>query len=64
MQKEFKERFANLHFSPGTYFRFRNDYGSEFEEVKEIIDLMLLIKEKNPGVGLQGFPIKAVLYNH
>jgi hypothetical protein len=25
---------------------------------------MLLIKEKNPGVGLQGFPIKAVLYNH
>jgi len=64
MNNKFKERFANLKFSSGTRFKFRNDYSSEFEDVKEIIDLMMLIKKNNPTVTLQGFPVKGVLYDH
>jgi len=61
--KEIGELFLALHFSKGTIFKFRNDYGSEFDEVKEIIDFLYEFKEKNTA-GLQGFPVKAVLYDH
>lgn len=59
-----KKLFSELHFAPGTYFKFRNDYGSEFEEVKEIIDLIVKIKENSPNVYISPFPVKAVLYDH
>lgn len=56
--------FLALDFNNGTRFKFRNNVGSEFEEVKILIDRMAELKAKNPHVHINGFPVKAVLYNH
>lgn len=63
LDKEIRELFLALNFTRGTLFKFRNDIGSEFEEVKEIIDFMVEFREMK-HVKTQGFPVKAVLYEH
>jgi len=63
LDKEIRELFLDLNFTRGTLFKFKNDIGSEFEEVKEIIDFMVEFREKKQ-VKTQGFPVKAVLYEH
>jgi hypothetical protein len=64
MQSNFIHQFLNFDFLRGTLFKFKNDYGSEYEEVVEIINMMISLKEKNPSIALKGFPVKAVLYDH
>jgi len=64
LNKNVQELFLELHFSRGTIFRFKNDYGSEFKEAKEIIDFMYELKQKNDTIAITGFPIKTVLYDH
>jgi hypothetical protein len=60
----FWSKFKNLHFQGGTIFKFKNDFGSEYSEVKQIIDKFKEFKELHPHIEVQGFPIKAVIYDH
>lgn len=62
--ERFWNKFKNLHFQGGTLFKFKNDYGSEYSEVKQIIDRLAEFKNIHPHMEVQGFPIKAVLYDH
>lgn len=58
------ELFDRLNFMAGTIIEFRNNYSSNYEEVKKIIDLAAKIKNRNSKIKLRPIPIKAVIYNH
>jgi hypothetical protein len=62
--ERFWTKFKNLHFQGGTIFKFKNDFGSEYSEVKQIIDKLKEFKELHPHMEVQGFPVKAVIYDH
>jgi len=56
--------FKNLDFRSVTIFKFKNDLGSEFDDAKIIIDRLKEFKELHPHINIDGFPVKAVLYDH
>jgi hypothetical protein len=56
--------FKNLDFRSVTIFKFKNDLGSEFDDAKIIIDKLKEFKELHPHINIDGFPVKAVLYDH
>ncbi|MFW6001959.1 MAG: hypothetical protein ACOCQD_01320 [archaeon] len=58
------ESFLELHFSQGTIFKFRNDYGQSLEEAKEIFKFISKLKELNPNKSLGRIPFKAVTTDH
>jgi len=58
------DKFKNLYFQGGTLFRFKNDLGSEYSDCKKIIDRLVEFKQLHPHMEVQGFPVKAVLYDH
>lgn len=64
MKPEIKKSFLEINFSVNTQFRFRNNYGSTFEEVKEIVDFLKKLKDKNPSIAISPFPVKSILFNH
>lgn len=64
MENDIKEKFINLNYSRGTIFKFKNDYGSTYKNVVDIINLMMELKEKNPSISLRGFPVKGIINNH
>jgi hypothetical protein len=64
LQPEFWPYFKKLKFLNGTLFKFKNDYGSDFEQVKIILDAMYELKQLQPSIKLTGFPVKAILYDH
>jgi hypothetical protein len=64
LQNNFIQQFINFNFLSGTLFKFKNDYGSEYDEVVDVINMMMELKQKNPSISLKGFPVKAVLYDH
>jgi hypothetical protein len=57
-------KFKTLNFQAGTLFKFRNDIGSEYEDSRNIINKLKEFKEIHPHMEVQGFPIKAVIYDH
>lgn len=56
--------FLKLDFSPGTIFKFQNNIGSTFSEVKEMMSFIEKLKEKNPDVYISAIPIRAVSCDH
>jgi hypothetical protein len=56
--------FKNLDFRSVTIFKFKNDLGSEFDDAKIVIDRLKEFKELHPHINIDGFPVKAVLYDH
>jgi hypothetical protein len=59
-----REKFIRLKFSTGVNQRIRNNYGHEFDQAKDIIDLMRDIKDALPHVRLSAVAFKTVIYNH
>lgn len=58
------ELFGQLNFMAGTLIEFRNNYGSDFESAKKIIDLAIKSKAGNRSIKIKPIPIKAVIYDH
>jgi len=56
--------FLELDFSPGTVFKFQNNIGSTFSEVKEMYDFIERLKEKNPDVYIGAIPVRAMSCDH
>lgn len=56
--------FKNLHFSQGTIFRFRNNYGQDFESAQNIFDFMNELKLLHPHVRFTNVPFKAITVDH
>lgn len=61
--KEITRKFLELHFYKGSILDFRNDYGNEFNEVKDIIDFIYNIKSKTE-IRIKGIKVDAVIYDH
>jgi hypothetical protein len=59
-----REKFIRLKFATGVNQRIRNNYGHEFAQAKDIIDLMRDIKDSLPHVRLSAAAFKTVIYNH
>lgn len=59
-----KVRFSRLQFASGVNQPFRNNYGHEFEQAKEIIDLFKIIKTYRPYVRFGVVAFKTVIYEH
>ena len=59
-----KVRFSRLQFASGVNQPFRNNYGHEFEQAKEIIDLFKIIKTYRPHVRFGVVAFKTVIYEH
>jgi hypothetical protein len=64
ISERFWDKFKKLNFQSGTLFKFKNDYGSEYSEVKQIIDKLAEFKSLHPHMEVQGFPVKSVIYDH
>jgi hypothetical protein len=62
--EEIKSQFIKLHFAAGVNQSFRNNYGHEFEEAQNIIDLFRLIKNNVPHVSIGIVSFKTVIYEH
>lgn len=56
--------FSKLKYSPGTIFRFRNNYGQEYDDAIVIFELIQKMKESNNGVRFSNIPFKAVTADH
>lgn len=56
--------FIELDYSPGTIFRFRNTYGSSFEEAQVIFDFLEELRENHNRVRFGNMPIRAVTSDH
>ena len=56
--------FKELHFSTGTYFKFRNNYGQEFEDVLVLFEFIGELKEAHPHVKFTNLPIRAITSDH
>lgn len=56
--------FIDLHFSQGTIFRFRNNYGQEYEDALVLFDFIRRLKEKHRHVQFTNIPFKAVTKDH
>lgn len=61
--KEITEKFLSLEFSKGSYLKFINDFGHEFEEVEKIIRFLRVIKDKKE-MNIKSIEINAVIYDH
>ncbi len=59
-----REKFVQLNFASGVNQLIRNNYGHEFNQAQEIIDLMREIKNRLPHVRLSPSPFKTVIYEH
>ena len=60
---EIQQKFLELNFSTGTVFKWKNDYSSEFNKTKDIIDFLLKLKQVTKSqIGF--IPIKAILLEH
>jgi hypothetical protein len=62
--EQIRERFTRLQFATGVNQLIRNNYGHEFIQAQEIIDLMREIKNKLPHVRLSAVAFKTVIYEH
>lgn len=56
--------FTKLDYSPGTIFRFRNNYGQDYEDAIVIFELIQKMKKYNTGVRFSNVPFKAVTTDH
>ena len=56
--KTIQNLFIDLHFSPGTIFRFRNNYGQEYEDALVLFDFIRRLKEKHGHVKFTNIPFK------
>ncbi|RLI51913.1 hypothetical protein DRO61_01140 [Candidatus Bathyarchaeota archaeon] len=56
--------FIELHFSQGTVFRFRNNYGQGYEDALKIFEFIERLKNANKHVKITEVPFKAVTTNH
>ena len=59
-----KEKFSKLRFAAAVNQPFRNNYGHEFIDAKQIIDLFKDIKTNLPHVRLGVISFKTVIYEH
>jgi hypothetical protein len=59
-----RKLFKELHFSQGTIFKFRNNYGHEFEDVLVLFDFIDELKAAHDHVKFTNLPIKAITLDH
>jgi hypothetical protein len=59
-----RQMFIKLHFSQGTIFKFRNNYGQEFEDVLVLFEFIDELKAAHSHVKFTNLPIKAVTLDH
>ena len=59
-----RSMFIKLHFSPGTIFRFRNNYGQTYDDALVIFEFIMELKEKHPHVKFTNMPFKTVTTDH
>lgn len=62
--EDLMDLFINLKFSPGTLFRFRNNYGQTYESALELFDFVDKLKAANNHVRITEMPFKAVTTDH
>ena len=62
--KEIRSRFIALDFSQGTNFKFRNNYGQDFESVQELFGFMRELKDAHSHVKFAHLPVRAVTTDH
>lgn len=58
------QSFLKLDFSPATIFRFRNNFGQEYEDAIKIFKFITDLKEINPHVKFTNMPFKTVTGDH
>ena len=56
--------FKDLHFSQGTRFKFRNNFGQELHHAQVIINFAKELKDKHPHVHFNHIPFRAVTKDH
>lgn len=56
--------FIKLHYSPGTIFKFRNTYGSSYEDAIVIFDFLAELRAAHNHVKFGNMPIKAITSDH
>ena len=61
---EIRDKFVRLQFAAGVNQLIRNNYGHEFTQAQEIIDLIREIKDRLPHVRLSAVSFKTVIYEH
>ena len=59
-----RKLFKELHFSQGTIFKFRNNYGHEFEDMLVLYDFIDELKAAHDHVKFTNLPVKAVTLDH
>ncbi len=62
-QPEVQQKFLELHFSPGTKFKWRNNYGSNVAASRVIVNFLLKLREHTSS-NLGFIPIKGITLNH
>lgn len=62
--EEIKKLFIKLHYSPGTMFKFRNTFGSSYEDAKIIMDFLKELKENHKQVRFGNMPFRAITKDH
>jgi len=62
--QEIRTLFVNLHFSQGTIFKFRNNYGHTYEHAVKLFDLIVELKTKYPHINFNRVPFKAITTDH
>ena len=61
--KTIRQKFLALHFSVGTKFRWRNDYGSTYEQALDILSFLKILRTQTKS-DLGAIPFKAQLIPH
>lgn len=56
--------FLKMKFSPGTIFKFRNNYGSEYEDAEKLFAVITQLKIANNHVAFGKIPFKTVTKDH
>lgn len=59
-----RDRFIKLQFAVGVNQLIRNNYGNEFEEAQELIDMVRQIKNNRPHIRFSPISFKTVIYEH
>lgn len=62
--KEVETLFIELHFSQGTIFKFRNNYGQSYDDAIVIFEFLKKLKSAHEHVRFGNMPFKAVTVDH
>jgi hypothetical protein len=62
--KEVETLFIELHFSQGTIFKFRNNYGQSYDDAIVIFEFLKTLKSAHEHVRFGNMPFKVVTVDH